>query len=433
MKKMTFKSVLGLQKGVVLLAMLYLPIWIPVGTAQMVDVTADSLQYIICKGLVTNVISELPLSYASVMVEGTNISSVTNADGEFLLKVPVRFRSNNVLVTYIGFQNERVKVSDFSNHVRRISMRISEVGLSEVKIVFKDAEELMRTVFDLKKENYVTEPTLMTAFYRETIKLRKSYVSLLEAVVDVYKYPVTSAREDMASLFKVRKKTDYTKVDTLVLKLAGGPYNTLYLDVMKYLDYTFTHQVFSNFEFKSSPTTMVDNHPVYVVEFKQKPYVKDPLFYGKLYVDAVNLAMFSATYDMNLDDAERATSLFVLSKPEAADVKVVKAHYSVSYLLRDGKWYMSYGRAELDFRVNWKRKLFNTTYETVFEMAVTNWEPDTGGKWARQHSRLKPDAVVSEEAEGFTDVDFWGTENIIEPDKTISTAIGKIQKKLKER
>lgn len=433
MKKKTFKSVLGLQKGVVLLVMMFLPIWIPVGSAQMIDATADSLQYINCKGLVTNVISEMPLSYASVMVEGTNISSVTNADGEFMLKVPIRFKNNNVMITYIGFQNERVKVADFSNEIRTIKMRIAEVGLSEVRIVFKDAEDLMRTVFDLKKENYVTEPTLMTAFYRETIKLRKTYVSLLEAVVDVYKYPVTSAREDLASLYKVRKKTDYTKVDTLVLKLAGGPYNTLYLDVMKYLDYTFTHQVFNNFEFKSSPTTMVDNHPVYVVEFKQKPYVSEPMFYGKLYVDAVNLAMFSATYDMNLEDAERSTSLFVLSKPEAAHVEVVKAHYAVNYLLRDGKWYMSYGRAELNFKVNWKRKLFNTTYETVFEMAVTDWEPDNGGKWARQHGRLKSDAVVSEEAEGFADLDFWGAENIIEPDKTITTAIGKIQKKLKER
>jgi len=300
-------------------------------------------------------------------------------------------------------------------------------------VVFKNAEELMQSVFDLKKENYVTEPTQMTAFYRETIKLRKTYVSLLEAVVDVYKYPINSARDDMASLYRVRKKTDYTKVDTLVLKLSGGPYNTLYLDVMKNLEYTFTRQIFNNFDFKTLPTTMVDNHPVYVVEFKQKPYVSEPLFYGKLYVDAANLAMFSATFDMNLEDVERATSLFVLSKPEAADVQVTKAHYVVNYLLRDGKWYMSYGRAEMNFKVNWKRKLFNTTYETVFEMAVTDWKPDTGGKWARSHDKLRQDVVVADEAAGFTDLDFWGAENIIEPDKSIEIAIDKIRKKLEKR
>lgn len=433
MKKKTFKSMFGSQKGVALLAFMLFFGPLSFAATELVEINVDSLQYIHCKGLVIDAASGTPLSYASILVEGTNLASVTNADGEFLLKVPQRLKSNYLLITYIGFQNERIQVASFTNEVRRIPMKISEVGLNEVKIVFKDAEELMRTVFDLKKENYVTEPTLMTAFYRETIKLRKTYVSLLEAVVDVYKYPVSSARDDLASLYKVRKKTDYSKVDTLVLKLAGGPYNTLYLDVMKNLDYTFTHQVFTNFDFKSFPTTMVNNHPVYVVEFKQKPYIKEPLFYGKLYVDAVNLAMFSASFDINLDDVEKTTELFVLNKPDAADVEVTKAHYQVNYLLRDGKWYMSYGRAEMNFKVDWKRKLFNTTYETVFEMAVTDWKPDTGGKWARAHDRLRPNVVVADEAAGFIDTDFWGVENIIEPDKSIEAAISKIQKKLKER
>jgi len=425
--------VFGLQKGVALLAFMLVLGPISFISAEVIQVNADSLQYIRCKGLVIDAASNTPLSYASILVEGTNMASVTNSEGEFTLKIPQHLKTNNILITFIGYQNERIPVSAFTEVVKRIPMKIAEVGLSEVKVVFKDAEELMRTVFDLKKENYVTEPTLMTAFYRETIKVRKTYVSLLEAVVDVYKYPVSSAMDDMASLYKVRKKTDYTKVDTLVLKLSGGPYNTLYLDVMKNLDYTFTHQIFNNFDFKISPTTMVDNHPVYVVEFKQKPYVSEPLFYGKLYVDAVNLAMFSASFDMNLENVERATSLFVLSKPEAANVEVTKAHYKVNYLLRDGKWYMSYGRAEMNFKVNWKRKLFNTTYETVFEMAVTDWGPDTGGKWSRSHDKLRPDVVVADEVSGFADTDFWGSENIIEPDKSIETAIGKIQAKLKGR
>jgi len=433
MKKETLKSVFGLQKGVSLLAFMFFFGWMPSAFAETTQLNADSSIFITCKGLVFDETSGMPLSYASVLVEGTNLASVTNSEGEFMLKVPQHFISHTILVTYIGFQNVRIKVAAFTGEVRRIPMKIAEFGLSEVKIVFKDAVELMKNVFDLKKENYVTEPTLMTAFYRETIKLRKSYVSLLEAVVDVYKYPVSSDRDDLASIYKVRKKTDYNKLDTLVLKLAGGPYNTLCLDVMKNLDYTFTHLVFNNFDFKSVPTTMVDNHPVYVVEFKQKPHITEPLFYGKLYVDAINLAMFSASYDLNLKDVEAASALYILSKPETADVEVTKAHYQVSYVLRDGKWYMSYGRAEMNFKVDWKGKLFNSTYEAVFEMAVTDWQPDTGGKWARTHFRLKPDAVVADEAEGFSDPEFWGSENIIEPDKSIETAISKIRSKLKQR
>lgn len=433
MKKKTFKSVFGLQKGVSFLVFMLFLGWLPSATAATAEINADTLIYITCKGLVIDEISGTPLSYASVLVEGTNMASVTNSEGEFVLNVPKYLKNNNLLVTYIGYQNERIQVSLFDGVVRRIPLKIAEVSLSEVRVTFKDAQELMKNVFDLKKENYVTKPTLMTAFYRETIKLRKANISLLEAVVDVYKYPISSDRDDLASLYRVRKKTDYSKLDTMVLKLAGGPYNTLCLDVMKNLDYTFTHQVFKNFDFKSVPTTMIDNHTVYVVEFKQKPNVKEPLFYGKLYIDAMNLAMFSATFDMNLEDVENATALFVLSKPETANVEVSKAHYQINYVLRDGKWYMSYGRAEMNFKVDWKHKLFNSTYEAVFEMAVTDWQQDTGGKWARTHDRLKSNTVVADESEGFSDAAFWGSENIIEPDKSIETAISKIRTKLKER
>ncbi|HET9570041.1 MAG TPA: carboxypeptidase-like regulatory domain-containing protein [Bacteroidales bacterium] len=433
MEKNTFISVFRLQKEVLFLVWVVLLVGFPVIRAEGAESNADSAIYITCKGLVVDAERGSPLSYATIMVEGTNIATVTNSEGEFSIKVPQKFMNNTILITYIGFQNSRVKVSTLVGDIRRIPLRIAEVNLSEVRIEYKDAEELMRNVFDLRTRNYVTEPTLMTAFYRETIKLRKSYVSLLEAVVDVYKYPIYSDREDMASLFKVRKKTDYTKLDTFVLKLAGGPYNTLCLDVMKNLEYTFTNEIFKNIDFKSFPATMIDQHPVYVVEFKQKPQVTEPLFYGKLYIDAVNLAMFSASFDMNLEDVRKASAVFILSKPGVANVEVTKAHYHVSYVMREGKWYMSYGRAEMNFKVNRKRRLFSSTFETVFEMAVTDWQPVTGEKWSRNHTKLKPFVIVTDETSGFSDAAFWGTENIIEPDKSIETAISKIKKNLKDR
>jgi hypothetical protein len=59
---------------------------------------------------------------------------------------------------------------------------------------------------------------MMTAFYRETIKKNRSYVSLSEAIVDILKQPYASFRQDQAELYKSRKQTDYKKLDTLVLQ-----------------------------------------------------------------------------------------------------------------------------------------------------------------------------------------------------------------------
>ena len=65
------------------------------------------------------------------------------------------------------------------------------------------------------------------------------------------------------------------------------------------------------------------------------------------------------------------------------------------------------------------------------EMAVTDYKP---GKFdIEKENKLKFMDVLSEKFESFTDADFWGNYNIIEPDQSIDKIIGKIVKQLKKR
>ena len=122
----------------------------------------------------------------------------------------------------------------------------------------------------------------MTAFYRETIKKRNKNASLSEAVVEVYKQPCKSSKKDDVKLIKARKSTNYSKLDTLALKLQGGPFSTLYADVIKYPDYIFTENNLSAYEFNFDTSTQINDNVVYVVNFKQLPNIQTPLYYGKL-------------------------------------------------------------------------------------------------------------------------------------------------------
>lgn len=422
----------GLQKMVLLPIVLVFFCWMPVFSAER-QVNADSVNYITCRGLVSDALNGAPLSYASVLVEGTNIATVTNAEGGFMLKIPKKFSDGQLLVTFLGYRNKSFPISEFTGDFKRLDLEVSPVALPAVNVVFKDAESLMRAVLEKRGENYIDKTTEMTAFYRETIKKRKTYVALLESVVDVYKFSYVSRRNDMAALYKIRKQTDYEKLDTVVFKLMGGPYNTLYTDIMKDPDRVFTDKIFENYIFSYDRSTMIDNRMVYVLDFKQHPSYMEPLFYGKLYIDAQTLALVNAVYDLNLENEKVASELFIRRKPAYANVKVVKARYMVNYLIRDDKWYLGYNRIELDVQVNWKRRLFNTTYESVMEMAVTDWNPAVGERWDRAADRLKPLVVVSDAVSGFSDPDFWGPYNVIEPEKPIGSAIKKIQKQLEQK
>jgi hypothetical protein len=123
--------------------------------------------------------------------------------------------------------------------------------------------------------------------------------------------------------------------------------------------------------------------------------------------------------------------LFLRKKPKNSKVWPTAVAYRVDYREKDGKWYYGYSNALLKFKVDWDKKLFNSTYTMSCEMAVTDWVKNTEKKKLSYKNRLKSTVIIADEAIGFSDPDFWGEYNIIEPEKSIETAIRKIKKELK--
>lgn len=389
----------------------------------------DTIGYKQYKGKVIDSDSKKPLVFASIMVNGSNHSTITNTQGEFILKVPDEFASNSITISFLGYTSHVIYLKDLKKEGNIIRLETYIEELSQVNINIKDALSLVKEVLKRKGENYTSGHLNMTAFYRETIKKRRSYVSLSEAVVEVDKQPYTSFRTDLVRLHKARKSTDYSRLDTIALKLKGGPYNTLFLDIIKNPTMFLTEDMVNNYDFLFEQSTKIDDRPIFVVSFKQKRYVSDPLFYGKLYIDAQSFALTSARFEMNLDEPQKAAQIFIVKKPRGARVTPIQANYQIDYRTSNGKWYYGYSRIELGFKINWSKKLFNSIYYSTMEMALTNWEAGMT-KTIKGKERLRSTVILSDEASGFSDPEFWGEYNVIEPEKSIENAIKKIQRQL---
>jgi len=370
------------------------------------------------------------LSFAGITVEGTNYTTVTNTEGEFAIKIPIDIKEATLTIQYMGFKSKSVSISEFKNDKFKIELEPVAVELPEVSVISKDAESLVVGMFQKKGENYPAEAEQLTAFYRESIRKNKTYASLSEAVVDVYKQSYNSYRADVVKIFKARKKTDYGKVDTLVFKLMGGPFNSLYLDMLKYPEMIFTEKMLENYDFAFERSTRIGNRLIYVIDFKQKKHIDDPLYFGKLYIDAQNLALKSAVFKLNLQNKEEAARMFVVKKPYNADAYPVETNYRVDFFEKNKKWYYGYSRIEMALKVNWKKKLFNSTFYSTIEMAVTDRNKAEQSKELNNKDRIRPNIVITDEVSGFADPDFWGEFNVIEPEKPIEAAIRKIQKQL---
>ncbi|MDO9152988.1 MAG: carboxypeptidase-like regulatory domain-containing protein [Paludibacter sp.] len=390
-------------------------------------------EYIEFKGIVIDKETKSPLAFTNINVNGTNISTVTNTEGEFSIKIFKEDINEKISFKFIGYKNKSVLPSEFVDYKAKIELEPIAIELPEVSVISKDAESLVLAMLEKKAENYSKKDMQLTSFYRETIKKNRIYVSLSEAVVDIFKQSYTSYKSDVVKMYKARKKTDYVKLDTVIFKLQGGPFNSLYLDIMKYPDLIFTDKITENYVFRFDRSTKMDNRLIYVIDFKQNPSNPDPLYYGKLYIDAQNLALKSAVFNLNIENKEESGRLFIIKKPLNAKLHPVNANYRVDYFEKDGLWYYGYSRIELGLRINWKRKLFNTTYYSTIEMATTDYEMAENAKPARGKDRLKPNVIVSDEVTGFSDPDFWGEFNVIEPEKSIESAIKKIQKQLERK
>ena len=370
------------------------------------------------------------LVFADLVVTGSNISTVTNADGEFSLKIPNNLIEGTITITHLGYKKIELKISEISKD-EKIYLEPSIIQLDEVKIAskFGDAKTLVIETLGKKSTLYNDDNVLMTAFYRETIKNRRKNASLSEAVVQIHKQPYKNSRNDNIELIKARKKTDYSRLDTLAVKLQGGPFSNLYMDIVKYPEYIFDIENIELYDFSFDESTQIDNSLVYVVNFEQKPGIETPLYFGKLYIDAENLALKSAVYSLNVKNKRLASEMYVRKKPRKADVFPTEATYRVNYRTQNGKWQYAYSNILLTFKVDWEGRLFNSVYTLNSEMAVTDWRI-MDDKLVKNKSMLYPSTILTEQVSGFSDPKFWGEYNIIEPEKSIETAIEKIKKQL---
>lgn len=392
-----------------------------------ISLLAQNATYTEYRGKVVDSSTKAALPFCNVILEGTNLATVTNSEGEFSLKIPMDNTAGYLSFRFLGYMNHRMPLAALSDKPV-VEMRSVAYQLPQIDVMIGDATDIVKNMFLSIDQNYPQQEMFMSAFYRESIRRNRNYVSLSEAVVDIQKHPYSSYRTDLAKLFKSRRQTDYSRLDTLVFKLMGGPYNNIYLDVIKYPDIVFTDKIFEKYYFRLEKIDWMDERLVYVVNFNHYPTKDEALYRGYLYIDAGSYALKSAVFSLSLDNPEEAMKMLIRKKPLNARVTPIEANYRMDYVEKDGKWYYAYSRIELGMRINWRRKLFNTSYFATIEMAVTDHENSSDNRAISFRERLRSNVIISDAADGFSDPDFWGPFNVIEPEKPIEAAIRKIQR-----
>ena len=388
----------------------------------------DSSSFNQYKGSILDSKTKNELPFASITVSGTTISTISNTEGKFSIKIPSEKSNSNLIISFLGYKNKVIPIKQLKQEKNILYLEPSNTLLEEVVVQARDANMIFLSVLNNRLQNYGNEPIQMTGFYRETIRKRRTYVSLSESIVDIQKQPFSVVSGDKVTLLKGRKNTDYTKLDTVNFKLQGGPYSALFIDLIKNPSFIFSENAFELYDFSLEDITHINDNQVLVLTFKQKPSYEEPLYYGKMYIDAKSLAVISATFQLNVEDKTKAGLLFLRKKPAGVEVYPTEVRYQINYHQQNGKWVFAYSRGDLTFKLNWAKRIFNSIYSTTLELAMTDWKKQETVE-NQNSQKLSKNVIMSDKVSSLADPDFWGTYNIIEPEKSIESAIRKIQRK----
>ena len=371
------------------------------------------------------------INYASITVPGTGIGTVSNSDGEFILKVDKAIKAEVFEVSHLSYATTKFKISESLGKDRTFYLEPQIIMLKEITIVPNDARTVVELALKNIRKNYSNVPNMMTGFYRETIRQRREYLSISESVVDIYKAPYPAIQDDQVKIYKGRKGTNVKKADTLMVQLQGGPNVSMLLDIVKNTDLSIALDNLDNYQFEFGTVVNIDNKLNWVINFSPNVVREEPLYFGKLYISQDKMAITRAEFSLDLRDEDKASRVFVQKKPLGLIFMPTSTGYLVTYKEQNGKYYLNYVRVDLKFRCDWRKRLFKNYYSVMSEVAITDRHEDNIARFANQEI-FRQNMVFADKVQNFADADFWGGSNIIEPEESIENAIKKLAKSMKK-
>lgn len=389
----------------------------------------DAGDYLTIVGLVKDKQNKKALENVNVSVYGSNIGTVTNAEGEFALKIKKTEAPRELEISHIGYANSHISIEKEAPAKLTVWMTPHANLLNEVVVYASDPRLIVEKAISKIPQNYSDKRDMLTGFYRETVQKSRRYIGISEAVLDVSKtaYTNRNINYDKVRVMKGRRLLSQKASDTLAVKVIGGPNLSVTLDVVKNNEALLDFEELNNYGFWMAESVLIDNRMQYVINFRPKVILMYALLYGKLYIDRERLSFTRVEMSLDMQNKSKATTAILYKKPLGLRFKPQELSYLITYKNVDGRTYLNYIRNTIRFKCDWKRKLFSTSYAITSEMVVTD-RKEGSLETIPNKEAFSMNQIFYDKVDEYWSEDFWGNYNIIEPTESLEHAVDKLKK-----
>ena len=391
----------------------------------------DTMKFIKLSGKVVDRNDHKPIEYTNIYIKNRNIGSMTNANGNFAVKLPRGSSNDSIYFSCIGYKPLHKKIGDMHPEGNIIDLEVNSIQLKEIKVKPINIEEVIKTALQNIPQNYSRIPLNLISFYREIIQQNGEYVGLSEAVLNIYKASYNSYLNDQVAIYKGRKSRFIKQMDTVLFKFQGGISTSLMLDIAKNPSNFITDEYIKYYNFTVDDIVTVEGRPTFVIGFDQNNYSPYPLYKGKLYIDIDAYAIVRVDFMISPNGMDNAADFLIKKSSRRLKVKPTFSSYIVNYTMQNNKWYLNYIREEVEFKIRKKYSFYSSTFRSKAEMLITQTD-SVDVQRIKFNKTVRLNDIFIEKL-GKYDPEFWGGFNIIKPDESLEKALQKIKGKLPQK
>ncbi len=392
------------------------------------------------KGQILDDSTRKPVAYARVMIYGSDVGTLSNGEGQFLLKIPTELSNAAYLEIFcLGYEDKRIPLPEQGEQITTL-LKVAPLDMAVVTIYSETAEGLLEKAIERIPDNFSNSPQRWEAFYRESQEwklrelttpedtLRKQReVSIGEALVEAYLPSYEKGKDAQVKLLKGRLiRGENSPMDSINQGFAGviesfepkgGAPGQINFDIARHpRDFDFLDKKASKrYEFKLRGLIRQGSQALYLIDFLQRTEVEErnSMLDGKILLDSATLAFVSLEYGLSPEASGYTPRLGMMGMK----MKGLDYRYRLDYQKLNGRWQLRYCQQytslyigipngfmgqelTLDSRLNLRSELLFTQGLSV------NAEPIP-----REERMLKKERF-SEEASEY-DPEFWGERQIM--------------------
>ena len=103
------------------------------GTLPEIQVSyQDSTSYQSFHGIIVDSRTKNPIIFANIFLRGTNIGTVSNSEGEFLIKVPMFIENKVIEISSVGYKNFQIHIDQLQPEDNEIIMEPNPIPIEGV-------------------------------------------------------------------------------------------------------------------------------------------------------------------------------------------------------------------------------------------------------------------------------------------------------------